>query len=184
MNDLVDRKLWYALQLRSRFEKVVAAQLQDKGYEQFLPLYRSRRRWSDRLKELELPLFPGYIFCKFDITKRLPILVIPGVVSVVGLGKMPLAVPEHEISAVQTIVQSGMAYGPWPTLCAGQPVCVRYGPLRGLEGVVLEIRNIYQLIISVTLLSRSVSVRIDRDSIVPIGSGKKIAAARLPTSGR
>src|SRR5262245_39203372 len=177
-NSEMDRKQWYAIQLRPRAEKMVALHLQDKGYEEYLPLYRSRRRWSDRIKEIELPLFPGYIFCKFDVTQRLPVLIIPGVVSIVGQGKLPLAIPDQEISAVQRIVNSGMNYGPWASLAAGQRVRVRYGPLQGLDGVVLEMRNSYHLIISVTLLSRSVSVTIDRDSIVPIGGTKtKIIAS-------
>src|SRR5262249_16744043 len=143
-----------------------------KGYEEYLPMYRSRRRWSDRVKQIDLPLFPGYIFCKFDVTQRLPIVVTPGVISVVGYGRMPLAIPEHEITAVQRIVNSRMPDGPWPSLWGGQRVHVRYGPLQGLEGVVHEVRNTYHLIISVTLLSRSVSVLIDRDSIVPVGDTK------------
>src|SRR5215831_16985008 len=162
MDQTAERAQWYAIQLRPRFEKLVALHLKDKGYEQYVPMYRSRRRWSDRVKEIELPLFPGYIFCKFDVTQRLPVLVIPGVISIVGSGRHPLPIPEHEISAVQKIIGSGMRYGPWPSLCAGQRVLVRYGPLRGLEGVVLEIKNTYHLVISVTLLSRYVSVAIDR----------------------
>src|SRR5437667_12182066 len=85
---------WYALQVRPRFEKVVALHLQHKGYEEYLPLYRKRQRWSGRVKEVDLPLFPGYLFCKFDVFRRLPILVIPGVMSVVGVGRNPLAVAE------------------------------------------------------------------------------------------
>jgi len=172
-----DRRQWYAVQLRPRFEKLVALHLKDKGYEHYLPMYRSRHRWSDRIKEIELPLFPGYIFCKFDVSHRLPVLVVPGVISIVGSGKHPLAIPEQEISAVQKIVNSGMAYGPWRSLCTGQRVLVRYGPLRGLEGVVLEVKNTYHLVISVTSLSRSVSVVIDRDSVVPTGErNQKVAS--------
>jgi transcription antitermination factor NusG len=177
MNNTPDGKQWYAVQLRPRFEKVVSAHLRDKGFEEYLPVYRSRRRWSDRMKQIELPLFPGYIFSKFDVKQRLPILVIPGVVSVVGSGKIPLAIPESDIQAVQRIVSSGLAYGPWPSLCVGQWVRVKHGPLRGLEGVVLEVRNTCQLIISVNLLSRAVSVTIDRDSIAPTGQSQRHAAA-------
>src|SRR5438309_7600393 len=86
---------WYALQLRTRFEKVVAMHLRGKGYEEYLPTFKSRRQWSDRVKEIELPLFPGYIFCKLDATNRLPVLVIPGVISVVSFGGSPMAVPER-----------------------------------------------------------------------------------------
>ena len=174
---MISGKQWYAVRLRPRFEKIVAQHLQSKGYEEYLPLYRSRRRWSDRVKEIELPLFPGYIFCKFDVLDRLPILVIPGVMSVVSSGGGALAVPEHEIRAVQNVVESGLPYGPWPSMCAGQRVEVRYGPLRGLEGTVVEVKSTFQLIISVTLLSRYVSVSIDRDSVVPIVDSRvKVAA--------
>ena|SRR2546426_9773503 len=159
---------WYALQLRSRFEKVVGMHLRGKGYEEYLPVYRSRRQWSDRVKEIELPLFPGYIFCKFDITDRLPLLVIPGVMSVVGFGGVPIPVPECEIAAVERVVTSGMKYGPWPTIAAGQSVEVKYGPLRGLEGVVVEVKKNYHLIISVKMLQRFVSVEIDRDCVAPV----------------
>src|SRR5262245_13623926 len=176
MNDTTNEKQWYAVQLRPRFEKVVSLHLREKGYEAYLPMYRSRRRWSDRTKQIELPLFPGYIFCKFDVKQRLPILVVPGVMSVVGCGKTPLAIPETEIEAVQRVINSGLTYGPWPSLCVGQWVCVKYGPLQGLEGAVQEVRNTYQLIISVTLLSRSVSVTIDRDSIVQAREPRRHAA--------
>ena len=176
MNVNIEKKQWYAVRLRPRSEKMVALHLRDKGYEEYLPLYRSRRRWSDRTKEIELPLFPGYIFCKFDVNNRLPILVIPGVISITGCGKNPLAIPEHELSAVQRIVTSTVPYGPWPSMRAGQPVRVRCGPLEGLEGRILEIRNSYHLVISVTMLSRSVSVLIDRNDVVPIAESKLKAA--------
>jgi transcription antitermination factor NusG len=174
VDQTTDEKQWYALQLWPRYEKQVALQLRGKGYDEYLPLYRSRRRWSDRIKEIELPLFPGYIFCKFDVMKRLPILIVPGVTSVVGVGKVPLAIAEDEIAAVQRIVNSGLSYGPWAPLVTGQRVSVKYGPLRGLEGVVQEVRNTLQLVITVTILSRSVCVTIDRDSIVPIQEKTKV----------
>src|SRR5205823_1525327 len=122
-------KKWYALHVRQRFEKVVATHLQHKGYEEYLPMYRSRRRWSDRVKEIELPLFPGYIFCRFDVTDRLPIVMIPGVMSVVSFGGAALSVDEQEISTVQHIVNSGLSYGPFPFMSTGTPIRVRYGPL-------------------------------------------------------
>jgi transcriptional antiterminator RfaH len=169
LNMNMEGKQWYAVRLRPRSEKMVALHLRDKGYEEYLPLYRSRRRWSDRMKEVDLPLFPGYIFCKFDVTNRLPILVTPGVLSITGCGKVPLPIPELEISAVQRIVTSNMPYGPWPTMRVGQAVRVRSGPLEGLEGLILELRNKYHLVISVALLSRSVSVLIDSCDVAPIG---------------
>jgi transcription antitermination factor NusG len=166
------RKQWYALQLKTRFERVVAQHVRGKGYEEYLPTYRSRRHWSDRTKEIELPLFPGYIFCKFDVIDRLPLLTIPGVRSVVSFGGSPLPVAEQEIVAVQRIVKSGMQYGPWPGVSAGQAVQVKYGPLRGLEGTVVQVKKNYHLVISVNLLQRCVSVEIDRDSVTPVAESR------------
>src|ERR1051326_3848445 len=97
MNDTSSGRKWYALQLKPRFEKTVAMHLRHKGYEEYLPTYRSRRQWSDRVKEVEVPLFPGYIFCKFEAVNRLPIVIIPGVVSVVNFGGALLPVDEAEI---------------------------------------------------------------------------------------
>jgi len=163
MND--DNQKWYALQVKSRFEKVVSMHLQGKGYRDYLPLYKSRRRWSDRVKEIDLPLFPGYVFCRFDVRDKLPILIIPGVMSLVSFGSGAISIPDVEIDGVQNIVNSGLNYGPFPFMSAGSPVRVRYGPLRGLEGRVVEVKNSYQLVISVTMLSRSVSVAIDRECV-------------------
>src|SRR5258706_2731145 len=98
---------WYGLRTKSRFEKVTAASLAYKGYEHYLPCYRRRQRWSDRVTEIEAPLFPGYVFCRFDFLQRLPILTTPGVVSVVGIGKEPAPIPDHEIAAIETVLKSG-----------------------------------------------------------------------------
>ena len=159
---------WFAVRVKSRFERVTGAVLRGKGYEEFSPFYRTRRRWSDRIKEVDLPLFPGYLFCRFDPFDRLPILVTPGVVSILGIGKFPRAVDEHEIAQIQAIVSSGVLAQPWPFLRAGQKVCISHGPLCGLEGLLLHIKNSYRLVVSVTLLQRSVAVEIDRDCIRPL----------------
>jgi transcriptional antiterminator NusG len=159
---------WYALQVRTRFEKIVASHVGKKGFEEYLPLYRTSRQWSDRVKQTDVPLFPGYVFCKFDINERLPLLMIPGVMCVVNFGGAPFAIPEPEIRAVQDVVASGLEYEPWPFSSVGQPVQVKAGPLKGLEGLIVEVKKNYRLVISVTLLNRSVSVEIDRDSVEPI----------------
>ena len=162
--------LWYALQVRPRRESMAAEILRNKGYKPFLPTYKSKRRWSDRTKILELPLFSGYLFCRFDLETRLPILTTPGVNSIVGAGRIPQAVDETEIEAIRTMINSGVACDPYPHLPAGQLVRVGYGSLEGLTGVVQKHRNEYRLIISVTLLMRSVSVEIDRAWLTPIHS--------------
>jgi len=102
------RYAWYALRVRSRHENTVASHLRARGYESFLPLYKSRRRWSDRFKEIELPLFAGYVFCQFNLLDRLPILTVPGVVHVVGVGRTPVAIDETEIASIQAAVKSGL----------------------------------------------------------------------------
>jgi len=165
--------LWYALQVRPRRESMIAEILRNKGYEPFLPTYNDKRRWSDRTKLLTLPLFSGYLFCRFDIENRLPILQTPGVNSIVGAGKNPQAIDEVEIEAIRTVINSDAGYNPYPRLAAGQLVRVDHGSLEGLVGVVKKHKNEYRLIISVTLLMRSVSVEIDRSWLTPIGNEKR-----------
>ena len=168
---------WYALHVRERYEKIAASQLSGRGYEVYLPTYQSKRRWSDRTKTLEVPLFPTYMFCRFDFRQRLPILTVPGVNFIVGVGKTPAPVEVKELDAVRLAVSSGLHCEPWPFLEAGHSVRVEHGPLTGLEGFVLNVKNSYRLIISVNLLGRSVSVEVDRDSVKPIPSAKAMAAA-------
>ena len=152
---------WYALMIRPRLEKVVAKNLREKGYEEYLPLSRSKRRWSDRMKTVTTPLFPGYLFCKFDIQDRLPILVVPGVLSIVGIGKAPATIPESQISLLQQVISSGMQCGPWPFAQVGQSVSVERGPLAGLKGIVIEHKSSLRLVLSLPLLQRAVAVEMD-----------------------
>ncbi len=159
---------WYALRVRSRYENTVATHLQGRGYELLLPLYKCRRRWSDRFNEIELPLFPGYVFCQFNPLNRLPILSIPGVVHVVGVGRTPLPIDESEIVAIQAAVKSGLPSQPWPFLQVGQRMRVEYGPLCGVEGILLGFRGHQRLVLSVTLLQRSVAVQVDEALVQPL----------------
>jgi transcription antitermination factor NusG len=159
---------WFALQARSRHENTVATQLQGKGYEPFLPVYKVRRRWSDRMKEIELPLFPGYLFCRFNPSDRLPILVTPGIVQIVGIGKNPVPIDETEIASIRATVQSNLPRRAWPFQQIGQRVRVEYGPLRGFEGLLLSIKGRHRLILSVTLLQRSVAVEVEESWVSPM----------------
>ncbi len=155
---------WYGLRTKSKFEKVTAASLAHKGYVSYLPCFRRRHRWTDRVTEIESPLFPGYVFCRFDVTKRLPILTTPGVVSVVGIGKQPQAIPDEEIAAIETILKSDVFAEPWPYLREGERIRIEKGPLNGLEGIVVKkTRDEWRIVVSVTLLQRSVAAEIDRD---------------------
>jgi transcription antitermination factor NusG len=159
---------WFALQVRSRYENIVTAHLEGKGYEWFLPLYKDRRRWSDRVKEIEQPLFPGYLFCRFDLLNRLPILTIPGVVQIVGTAKTPIPIDESEMAAIQTAVQSGLPREPLQFLQIGQKVRMNHGPLCGLEGILLDFRGRDHLVLSVTLLQRSIAVQVESTSVTSI----------------
>ncbi len=160
---------WYALTVKPNHERAAAGALEYRGMQSFLPLYRSRRRWSDRFRELDLPLFAGYIFCRFGREERGLVLATPGVNSVVGLGRAPEAVPEEEIESVRRLVASSLPVTPWPFLRAGQRVRIEAGPLRGLEGILTQVKDAWRVVVSVELLQRSVAAEVDRDmlSVVP-----------------
>lgn len=156
---------WFAVQVRTRRELGISQQLRSLGYEWFLPLHSCKKRWSDRIKTAQLPLFPGYIFCRFDPLNRLSILKIPGVVQVVGFNRKPVPVDQDEIRAIQVLVASGLPHKPWPYLKVGDRVRIEAGPLRGLEGLLAEFQGNRQLVLCVTLLQRSVAVKIDSTSV-------------------
>jgi transcription antitermination factor NusG len=174
---------WYVIHLRSNFERLASQTLEARGFTTFLPLYRTRRVWSDRVKEVEEPLFTGYTFCRLDTQFKLPVLTTPGVISIVGSGEGPASIGDSEILALQTMLSSGLGVSPWPFLREGQRALVQHGPLAGLEGIVVSIRNKHRLIMSVPLLQRSVSVEIDRAWVRPIAARPNTAPARNKTSG-
>jgi transcriptional antiterminator NusG len=159
---------WFALHLRSKYEKITATHLRERGYEEFAPSYKVEKRWSDRTKQIDQFLFPGYLFCRFDPHDRLPILTAPGVVDVVGFGKLPEHIPDAEIERVRTMVGSGLLVTPYPYLQVGQSVLIERGPLSGVEGILVEVKGKTRLVVSVNLLQRSVSAEVDRHSIRPI----------------
>jgi transcription antitermination factor NusG len=167
---------WFALQVRSSHESCVADYLNGQGYEWFLPLYKSRKRWSDRIKEVESPLFPGYLFCRFNQHDRLPILKTPGVIQIVGFNRVPAVVEESEISALQTLMVTGVPNHPCPFLELGDKVRIESGPLRGLQGVLMDFKGHHRLVLSVTLLQRSVAVEIDSALVTPVTSAPQPSA--------
>ncbi len=164
---------WFALNVKCRHEKVVASFLENRGHEWFLPVYKSRRCWSDRVKELDMPLFPGYLFCRFDMLNRLPVLMIPGVLSIVGGTKQPTPIDPAEISSLQTADQAGLSRVPWPFLRTGDRLKIAYGSLAGVEGILLKVKGRHRLVLSVTLLQRSVAVDIEDSWVTP-------SAPRIP----
>jgi transcription antitermination factor NusG len=171
---------WFAVRVKSRCEKVVSEMAQGRGFQDFLPVYRCRRHWSDRQKEVEFPLFPGYLFCRFNPEHRLPLLTIPGVLHIVGIGRTPVPVDDAEITAIQGAVQSGLSAEPWPFLEVGARVRLEHGPLTGLEGILVGADKQQRIVVSVTLLRRSVAVTIERDWVRPLDS----AGRELPLEFR
>lgn len=159
---------WYAVQVHSRKENYVAAQFAGLGFEYILPTYKCIRNWSDRRKELEQPLFPGYLFCRFDFQQRRPLILTPGVLRVVGTGRTPVPVSDDEIRALQLAVSSGLPKLPWPYLEVGQRVRVNYGTLAGLEGILVNLKGNQRVVLSVTLLQRSVAMEVDAAWLTPI----------------
>jgi transcription antitermination factor NusG len=164
---------WFALQVRTRHESGVANYLNGQGYESFLPLYKCRKRWSDRVKEVQTPLFPGYLFCRFDAQDRLPIMKTPGVMQIVGVNRVPAPVDEGEISAIQTLVASGIPNQPWPFLQVGEKVRIESGSLCGIEGILMDFKGTQRLVLSITLLQRSVSVEIDSAFVSSAASSQR-----------
>ena len=158
---------WHALYVRSRHEKSVWGQLEAKAHEVFLPLYSSRHRWADRWKTVSLPLFPGYVFCRFNTHKRFSVLATSGVIDVVRVGSHPAPIDSAEIEAIQRVVNSQLPVESHPDLIQGESVTLNEGPLKGLTATVVEVRNTLRLVVSIELLRRSVLVEIDRDWVVP-----------------
>jgi len=130
-------------------------------------MFWSRRQWSDRTKLLHVPLFPGYLFCRFAPEDRSPILTIPGVVLVVGLGKTPLPVNPVEIEAIRLAVNSGRNVKPWNHFCVGRKVRIAGGPLCGLEGVLQRFKGSCHLVLGIELLQRRVAVEVHESWVVP-----------------
>lgn len=174
---------WFALCVKSRAERVVAAIARNKGYEVFLPLYHCRHRWSDRHKSVELPLLPGYVFCRLDPRYRLPLLTTPSALHFVGIGKVPVPIDDAEIAAIQAAVGSGLTIEPWSYLEVGQAVRLEAGPLAGLEGILVEVRKKHRIVVSVTLLRRSMALEIEREWVAPSRADKHRLGFQIPHIG-
>ena len=168
MDGTLEHLGWYAIQVASKKEQFVASVLTEKGYQCYLPLYPKRTTWSDRIKVTSAPLFGGYVFSRFDVRYRLPILVTPNVFSVVGNGKVPIAIPERDLDGIRIALQNGLAVEPHDCLQEGDIVRVTKGPLSGVEGSFIQYRGSCRLIFSVPLIQRSVAVEIDRACVEPL----------------
>lgn len=152
---------WFAIYTRPRHEKKVAQQLSDKGIDVFLPLRTVVSHWKDRRKQVQFPLFTGYVFVHIVLEDRLAVLRMPGVVQFVSSEGKPIPVPEGQIEAVRQLVNSGLKYDPYPYVKEGMRVTIRNGPLKGVEGIVISKRKKHLLVLSVDLIQQSASLEID-----------------------
>jgi len=152
---------WYALYTCPRHEKLVAEQIKRRSLTCFLPVYRSIRRWKDRRKELELVLFPGYVFVQMTLEKKTKVLGIPGAVRLVSFNGQPAALPPAEIENLKNRLSGAHGVQPHPYLRVGRRVRVRSGAMEGLEGIVLRRKDRCRIVFSIDLLKRSVAVEVD-----------------------
>jgi transcription antitermination factor NusG len=161
---------WFALVVRPRHEKTASEYLRNRGFQALSPMYRARRNWSDRVKEIDLPLFTGYVFCNCTYDSRIHVLSSPGVRSMVSFGRGPYPVPDQEIQAIQAILDSGLPVRPWPYLRVGQNVKVVRGCLAGMSGALVREKDAYRVVVNVEMLERSVAVEVEREAISPVDS--------------
>jgi transcription antitermination factor NusG len=168
---------WYALRVRPRHEKTVFAQLAAKAQEAFLPLCTVRHRWADRWKNVSLPLFPGYVFSRFDMQRQAGILAMSSVIDVVRVGSQPAPLDPAEIEAIRIAAAGPLHLESFEGLLKGQHVTITEGPFKGLAGTLVEIRRSFRLALSLELLNRSVLVEIDSSWIHPID--RRYGAAQI-----
>jgi transcription antitermination factor NusG len=152
---------------------VTAAALNGRGLETFLAVYRASRTTSPG-KSSKRPMFPGYVFCRLNVSDRLPVLSCTGVVNIVSFGGQLAVVDETEIAAIEAVQCAGLGAQPWPYLSGGRRVRIEAGPLKGVEGIVNAAKNQFRLVLSVSLLQRSVLVEVERDWIVPLDGSARM----------
>jgi transcription antitermination factor NusG len=181
----MDRKSdWYALHTRYQHEKLVAELLALKGFQTFLPTYRTTRQWKDRKKQLSLPLFPGYLFVEDVDEQKVQVLNTPGVCSIISVAGVPSVIASDEIASIRRAVDSVYAVEPHPFLNEGDVVRVKSGPLAGLEGILTGKKGAYRLVISIQMLGRSAAVEIDASDIQrvqPAGPSVRVSQSQAQT---
>jgi transcription antitermination factor NusG len=158
---------WWALYTRHQHEKTVAEMLAAKGFDVFLPLYESTRRWKDRTKVLSLPLFPCYVFVRGGLERKLQVVTTPGIHMILYRGDRVATIPQQEIDAIQRAVEGSYRVEPHPFLKCGMQVRVVRGALEGVEGILLRKKNLCRLILSVDMLAQSVAVEVHAADVEP-----------------
>ena len=165
----VDQPAWWAVYTKHQHEKTVAEVLTGKGFDVFLPLHETTRRWKDRQKVLSLPLFPCYVFVRGDSGRRLQVVTTPGIHMILSRGEQIQVVPEPEIEAIRRAVSGSYRIEPHPFLRIGERVRVIRGSLEGVEGILIRRKNLCRLVLSVDMLAQSVGVEVAASDVEPVG---------------
>ena len=168
---------WYAIYARHQHEKTVAQILTSKGFETLLPLYESARRWKDRTKVLSLPLFPCYVFVRGGLERRLDILTTPGIYALVSSAGRPSPIPPVEIEAIRRAVESGAHIEPHPFLKSGDLVRIKCGPLVGIQGILVQKKNLYRLVLSVEMLGQAAVLEVDSLLVERLNSERHVVCS-------
>jgi len=163
-----DIRQWFAISVKPRFDKAVAVTLESKGFETFLALTTKHNTYRTCRRQVELPVFPGYVFCRFNAFFRLPILTTPGVLQILGFGNGPLPVPDAEIASLKTATEAGISIEPFPFPPVGHCVSIEKGALAGVHGIVVNVKHKRRIVLSITLLQRSVLLETDCDQVTHI----------------
>jgi transcriptional antiterminator NusG len=173
-----EQPMWYAVSTRSRQEKVSATVLQSLGVRVFLPTVTEIHRWSDRKKAVTVPLFPSYLFVQVAVSRQsqLRILKVPGCVNFVGNQTGPLAIPEHEIEDIRSLLTNREDCSPYPFLHVGERVRVFGGALDGVEGTLVGKGPDTKLVISIALIQRSMAVSVYGLDVRPVAASRGAAA--------
>ncbi|WP_180540889.1 transcription termination/antitermination protein NusG [Nevskia soli] len=161
---------WYAVRVRTKSEVLVSSFFEQRGLESFAPTYELRRKYSDRMKRVEAALFPGYVFCRFNACASLPVLSTPSVQNIVGFGDGPHPVSDTEIERLRHAVAAGTQLTPTSWLSSGCRVRVRCGPLAGIEGYLINVKNHqHRLVICADLLQKAAAVEVNIDEVEAAG---------------
>lgn len=159
---------WFVLTVKPQHERAARQELIIHALEAYVPFYQAKRRWSDRVKTVELPLFPQYVFSRFPIQYRSKVIALPSVSTIVSFGGVPTPISNHEIDMLKRLTSEAVPLMPWPFLRIGQRVRVREGPLMGLEGILVREKAAYRVVVSIEMLHRGVAVELEREQLEPV----------------
>jgi transcription antitermination factor NusG len=159
---------WYAVRVKPQHERTVSYTFRKKGFDRYVPLYKALRRWADSLKELDLPLFPGYVFCRLASLDVPAVLATPAVYQIVARGNVPAPIAEDELHILRRIESAGLPIAPWPYLKEGQKVRIARGPLTGVSGFLANSAKNWHVVVNMPLLQRGVGVTVAREDLAPM----------------